>query len=117
MEDYLIHTKDSFNKISDSFDEEDRENAILQWMRNTVYGIYLSFFKKGDIVKGVVIKFNKHGALASINEGVAGLVHISEFANEEKMKEALSLGKVYDFAITFFEPKEQRMTLTYISKE
>lgn len=48
MEDYLIHTKDSFNKISDSFDEEDRENAILQWMRNTVYGIYLSYFKKGD---------------------------------------------------------------------
>lgn len=74
-------------------------------------------FKKGDIVKGVVIKFNKHGALASINEGVAGLVHISEFASEEKMKESLSLGKVYDFAITFFEPKEQRMTLTYISKE
>ena len=48
VEDYLIHTKDSFNKISDSFDEEDRENAILQWMRNTVYGIYLSYFKKGD---------------------------------------------------------------------
>lgn len=74
-------------------------------------------FKKGDIVKGVVIKFNKHGALASINEGVAGLVHISEFASEEKMKSSLGLGKVYDFAITFFEPKEQRMTLTYISKE
>ncbi len=48
MEDYLIHTKDSFNKISDSFDEEDRENAILQWMRNTVYEVYLSYFKKGD---------------------------------------------------------------------
>lgn len=74
-------------------------------------------FKKGDVVKGVVIKFNKHGALASINEGVAGLVHISEFPSEEKMKETLGLGKVYDFAITFFEPKEQRMTLTYISKE
>jgi len=48
VEDYLIHTKDSFNKISDSFDEEDRENAILQWMRNTVYEIYLSYFRKGD---------------------------------------------------------------------
>ena len=48
MEDYLIHTKDSFNKISDSFDKEDEENAILQWMRNTVYEIYLSYFKKGD---------------------------------------------------------------------
>src|SRR3989338_1905802 len=33
-------------------------------------------YKKDDIVDGVVIKFNKHGALASIEEGIAGLVHI-----------------------------------------
>jgi small subunit ribosomal protein S1 len=69
-------------------------------------------FKKGDVVKGVVIKFNKHGALASIEEGVAGLIHISEFENEEKLKETLQLGKAYDFKITLFEPKEQRMTLS-----
>ncbi|MBK8550881.1 MAG: methyltransferase domain-containing protein [Ignavibacteria bacterium] len=48
MEDYLIHTKDSFNRIADAFDEEDSSNAILQWMRNTVYEIYLSNFSKGD---------------------------------------------------------------------
>jgi len=69
-------------------------------------------FKKGDVVKGVVIKFNKHGALASIEEGVAGLIHISEFENEEKLKETLQLGKAYDFKITLFEAKEQRMTLS-----
>lgn len=71
-----------------------------------------SRFKKGDIVKGVVIKFNKHGALASIEEGVAGLIHISEFESEEKLKETLELGKVYDFKITLFEAKEQKMTLS-----
>ncbi len=48
MEEYLIHTKDSFNRIADSFDREDRENEILRWMRNSVYGIYLSCFKRGD---------------------------------------------------------------------
>ncbi len=74
-------------------------------------------FKKGDVVKGVVIKFNKHGALASIEEGVAGLIHISEFESEEKLKEALELGKAYDFKITLFEPKEQRMTLSTKTNE
>lgn len=74
-------------------------------------------FKKGDVVKGVVIKFNKHGALASIEEGVAGLIHISEFESEEKLKEALELGKAYDFKITLFEPKEQRMTLSTKTSE
>jgi small subunit ribosomal protein S1 len=69
-------------------------------------------FKKDDVVKGIIIKFNKHGALASIEEGVAGLVHISEFENEEKLRETLELGKVYDFKITLFEPKDQKMTLS-----
>ena len=70
-------------------------------------------YKKGDTVKGVIIKFNKYGALASIEEGVAGLVHISEFGSEEKLRAALELGKVYPFTITLFEPKDQRMTLSF----
>ncbi len=74
-------------------------------------------FKKDETVQAVVIKFNKHGALASIEEGVAGLVHISEFGNETKMREKLSLGKSYAFKISLFEPKDQRMTLTFIDKE
>ncbi len=70
-------------------------------------------YKKGDIVKGVVIKFNKYGALASIEEGVAGLVHVSEFGTEEKLRKAMELGRVYPFTITLFEPKDQRMTLSF----
>jgi len=70
--------------------------------------------KKGDIVSGVVIKFNKHGALVSIKQGVAGLVHNSSFGSEEKLKKTLELGKTYDFQITLFEPKDQRMTLVHI---
>lgn len=70
-------------------------------------------YKKGDQVDGVVIKYNKHGALVSIEEGVAGLVHISKFTNEEDLKGKLELGKSYTFTINLFEPKEQRMTLTF----
>ena len=69
-------------------------------------------YKKGDTVDGVVIRFNKHGALVSIEEGVAGLVHISDFENEDKMKQELSLGKVYKFEINLFDGSEEKMTLT-----
>ncbi|MCR4281065.1 MAG: S1 RNA-binding domain-containing protein [Candidatus Kaiserbacteria bacterium] len=68
-------------------------------------------YKKDHKVDAVVIKYNKHGALASVEEGVAGLVHISEFASEADLRAKLELGKVYPFVITFFEPKERRMTL------
>jgi small subunit ribosomal protein S1 len=71
-------------------------------------------YKKGDKVEGVVIKFNKHGALASIEEGIAGLVHISEFGSEEKLRQSLELGKRYPFTISLFDPKEMRMALSYV---
>jgi small subunit ribosomal protein S1 len=73
--------------------------------------------KKGDIIKGVVIKYNKHGALVSIKEGVAGLVHNSLFGNDSKLREKLELGKTYNFQITLFEPKEQRMTLAFLEEK
>jgi len=70
-------------------------------------------YHKGDSVDAVIIKYNKHGALASIEEGVAGLVHISEFDSPEALREAIELGKTYSFKINLFEPQEQRMTLSY----
>ena len=72
-----------------------------------------SKYKKGQKVEGVIIKYNKHGALASVEEGIAGLVHISEFENEDKLRETLELGKVYSFAVTLFDVKEQRMALSW----
>ena len=75
---------------------------------------YEGKLKKGDIIKGVVIKYNKHGALVSIKEGVAGLVHNSTFGSESKLREKLELGKTYNFQITLFEPKEHKMTLVHL---
>ena len=74
-------------------------------------------YSKDDVVQGVIIKYNKHGALASIEEGVAGLVHVSEFESTEKLREHLELGKNYSFKINLFDPKEQRMTLSYMSEK
>jgi small subunit ribosomal protein S1 len=71
-------------------------------------------YKKGDTVEGVVIKFNKHGALVSVEEGVAGLVHVSDFGDEAKLRAALSLGKSYTFVITLFDAEEERMTLSFV---
>ncbi len=74
-------------------------------------------YKKDDVVEGVIIKFNKHGALASIEEGIAGLVHISEFGSDEKLHQKLELGKNYKFKITMFDAKEQKMTLSFVDPD
>lgn len=74
-------------------------------------------YKSKDVVDGVIIKFNQYGALAAIEEGVSGLVHVSEFETGEKLKEALELGKSYKFKINIFEPKQQKMTLVPANKK
>ena len=93
--------------------KDDKISLSIKQLRENPWDAAGKKYKKDQIVDGVVIKYNKHGALASIEEGVAGLVHISEFENEEQLKNALSLGGVYKFKITLFEPKDQRMTLSY----
>ena len=38
-----------------------------------------------------------------------------EFKN--KLKKTLELGKTYNFQVTLFEPKDQRMTLVYLEDQ
>lgn len=101
----IIEIKDG--KISFSI------KALTENPWNTVIGKY----KVGQKVSGVIIKHNKHGALVSIEQGVAGLVHISEFESERELKSELQLGQSYEFEITLFEPKEEKLTLSYKKPE
>jgi small subunit ribosomal protein S1 len=91
--------------------KEGKVSMSLKARKDNPWKIASTKYKKDDEVKGVIIKFNRHGALASIEEGVSGLVHISEFGTEAKMKEKIDIGKSYTFKINMFEPREQRMTL------
>ena len=91
--------------------KDDKVSLSIKTLTDDPWKAAAAKYLKDQKVDAVVIKYNKHGALASIEEGVAGLVHISEFANEQELRSRLELGKVYPFTITFFEPKDRRMTL------
>lgn len=94
--------------------KDDKISLSVKALKNDPWGSIKEKYKKGDIVTGVIIKFNKHGALASIEEGVAGLVHISEFKTEDAMKQKMELGKSYPFQILIFDPKDHRLVLSFL---
>ncbi|MCB9810334.1 S1 RNA-binding domain-containing protein [Candidatus Nomurabacteria bacterium] len=114
----LVEDTKALYKVGDPVDvkvievKDDKISLSIKQLKENPWVSASKKYKKDQIVDGVVIKYNKHGALASIEEGVAGLVHVSEFETEEKLKAALSLGNVYKFKITLFEPNEQKMTLS-----
>ena len=93
--------------------KDGKVSLSIKQLKNNPWTDAAEKYHKGDSVEGVVIKFNKHGALASIEEGVAGLVHVSEFGSEEELRKNLELGHRYPFKISLFDPKEMRMALTF----
>jgi len=97
--------------------KEGKISLSVKALKDNPWNEFEGTLKKGDIVSGVVIKYNKHGALVSIKQGVAGLVHNSGFGSEEALKKTLELGKTYNFQVTLFESKEQRMTLVYLEDQ
>jgi small subunit ribosomal protein S1 len=119
----LVENPRELFKLGDKVDakvieiKEGKISLSIKALKQNPWDKHKETYKKGDIVKGVVIKFNKHGALVSIQEGVAGLVHNSLFGGVDKLREKLELGKSYDFQITLFEPKDQKMTLAYLDKD
>ncbi|MDQ5954578.1 MAG: hypothetical protein QG583_506 [Patescibacteria group bacterium] len=94
--------------------KDGKVSLSIKALKENPWTEYEGKLKKGDIIKGVVIKYNKHGALVSIKEGVAGLVHNSTFGTEAALRAKLELGKNYNFQITMFEPKDHKMTLVYL---
>ncbi len=97
--------------------KEGKISLSIKSLKDNPWKEFESTIKKGDIVKGVVIKHNKHGALVSIKPGVAGLVHNSTMGGDVELRKGLELGKTYSFQITLFEPKDQRMTLAFLDEK
>ncbi len=112
----LFHTGDKIKaKIIEV--KDDKVSLSLKALKRNPWLDAENRYQRGDVVKGVVIRHNKHGALVSIEEGVAGLVHISAFKSEDELRQKLELGKTYTFTINVFDSKNQKMTLFFGEKK
>ena len=93
----------------------DRISLSLKRLKADPWKTASELLEKGMLIEGAVKKFNPYGAFVEIiclpNECLQGLCHISEFGSEEKMRNALEVGKKYQFKILAFVPEEHRMSL------
>ena len=100
---------------------EDKVSLSLKALKKDPWQDLEKKYKKGDIVKGKVTKFNPFGAFVQILDSakgpkIQGLCHISEFGSEKKMEESLKIGKEYNFQIISIEPREHRMSLRIVKE-
>lgn len=71
-------------------------------------------FPVGAIVDGTVVRLAQFGAFVSLEEGVDGLVHISQIANRHiaKADEVLKVGMVVQVKITSVDQENHRINLS-----
>ncbi len=110
--------KDIFHvgeKITAKIIELNKEKISLsiKALTENPWNVIKGKYKEGDNVEGIVIKISDHGALISVEEGIYGLVHISEFKDLEELQSKLNLGERYKFNIKVFNIEEEKMILGY----
>ena len=71
-------------------------------------------YSVGQLVKGKVSKIAQFGAFVELEEGIEGLVHISQISDErvEKVKDVLKPGEEVEARIVKIEPVERRIGLS-----
>ncbi len=68
-------------------------------------------YKAGDVINGVITRFNPFGAFVALDPDIQGLIHVSEFGSVDEMKKVLEVGKAYPFRIDSLKPQEKRIVL------
>lgn len=75
---------------------------------------FVATHRPGDIVRGKVTRFTSFGVFVELGEGLEGLCHISELADErvEKPEDVVQLGQEMDFKILRIENDDQKIGLS-----
>ena len=71
-------------------------------------------YPEGKVVEGKVTRLVKFGAFVEVEEGIEGLVHISDFTNEKRIEhpgEMLKPGQVVRAVVLSAEPESKRLKL------
>ena len=71
-------------------------------------------YKVGSVVRGRVVNLTSFGAFTKLEEGIEGLIHISELADRriEKPEEIVSVGDELDLKVINLSPKDRRIGLS-----
>ena len=71
-------------------------------------------YKVGSVVRGTIVNLTSFGAFTKLEEGIEGLIHISELSDRriEKPEEVVTVGDELDLKVINLFPKDRRIGLS-----
>lgn len=96
-------------------DEENKKVSIgYKQLQPQPWDLVSGKYAEGDIVHGKVVRIVPFGAFVEVENGVDGLVHVSQISHEwlENPTSVLNIGEEVDAKILALEPENKKMTLS-----
>ncbi|MDE3153625.1 MAG: 30S ribosomal protein S1 [Acidobacteriota bacterium] len=93
--------------------ENQRLSLGLKQLATDIWDDFFSRRHVGDTVEGKVVRMTNFGAFVELDEGIEGLIHVSEFdeqAGGEKIE--LEVGQTYQMKIIKLTPAERKIGLS-----
>lgn len=106
------------DKIMVTIKDVDKENGkvSLTYKKDSEnpWTIFTSKYNKGDVVSVKVVSITSFGAFAQIIDGIDGLIHISQIANQRvnNVSDILSVGDTVDAQIIDIDADQKRISLS-----
>src|SRR6478752_4351485 len=97
-----------------SIDAENQRLSLgLKQLATDIWEDFFSRHKVGDTIDGKIVRMTNFGAFVELDEGIEGLIHVSEFDDthgQEKVE--LVVGETYQMKIIKLSPAERKIGLS-----
>ena len=111
----VLKKGDTVDAVVLSIDAENQRLSLgLKQLGEDVWEEFFNRQQEGDIVDGKVVRLTNFGAFVEIEEGIEGLLHVSEVDDEriEKPEDKVAVGESYRMKIIKISPLERKIGLS-----
>jgi small subunit ribosomal protein S1 len=92
--------------------ENQRLSLGLKQLATDIWDDFFSRHHVGGTIEGKVVRMTNFGAFVELDEGIEGLIHVSEFDDSQKDKIELNVGESYPMKIIKLAPSERKIGLS-----
>jgi small subunit ribosomal protein S1 len=92
--------------------ENQRLSLGLKQLATDIWDDFFSRHHLGDTIEGKIVRMTNFGAFVELDEGIEGLIHVSEFDDSHSDKIELKVGETYQMKIIKLTPAERKIGLS-----
>jgi small subunit ribosomal protein S1 len=111
----VLKKGDTVDAVVLNIDADNQRLSLgLKQLGSDVWEEFFNRHQEGDIVNGKVVRLTNFGAFVEIEEGIEGLLHVSEVDDErvEKPEDKLKVGDTYTMKIIKMSAQDRKIGLS-----